>query len=405
MTRTYDIAVLGATAAGYVAAVTLSKKGHNVVVLDTPSSTLLPTESPLSDWLPADVFDTCPILRKVKSSVADGAFRAVSFHSGDLKRQSEYHSRSAVGFFLPPDRLLKSLAASARKAGAGTVKFDRAPELDLREQDVVLRDRAKSPREVCASVLLIAQGSPADAIADLTMPIQSAPAGRLAVCALDIPLPPSLRRKPDKTLHVVAPSEGLSRAESGVARFGMFFQVGGVLHVRIVFTVDSASAHSRQHQADGGGKIVQFVRNLQQAGMLPASSGPAKLNLSKAAAAVWHPPGGSALEMETHLAKRTLLIGTAGGFASAMSAATLAPSIISAMIAADVANRALRSPQDASHDRLQETLSEYKDQWRDTLADRIRPPGTSIRMMLPMALTNKAMTARFAKAFLYGENI
>ena len=227
-------------------------------------------------------------------------------------------------------------------------------------------------------MLLIAEGGPAEAMTRLAMPARDAPAGRITICELTVRLRPSDRNSVGKALHVVA--------LAGANRFGMFFTAGGGLHVRIVYLSGAASG--------GGEELVRFIRNLQQADLLPE-----RLNLSKAVAAVWHPPGGAALEMETHTAKRTLLIGTSGGFASAMTGATLAPSIYSAIAAADVADRALRS------DKLQETLAEFKNQWRDTLADRIRPPGTSMQMMLPMALTNKAMTARFAKAFLYGENI
>lgn len=68
-------------------------------------------------------------------------------------------------------------------------------------------------------------------------------------------------------------------------------------------------------------------------------------------------------------------------------------------MAADVADRALRSSA------VQDTLAEYKQQWRGPLADRIRPLGTSLQMLVPMILSNKAMAERFARAILHGENI
>ncbi len=381
MPKTYDIAVLGATAAGYVAAVALAKKGHSVIVLNAPASSSASvgdTESPLVDWVPAGVLPACPALRKVKTAAIDSLFRAVHFHSADLTGQAVYSSRSAAGFVLLMPRLIKSLASEARRAGVRCISLEKTPRINLRETVVVLNEETSPPREFRADVLLIAHGQPSEVVASLGISARTAPKGRMTVCGLDASLPRRLQSSLDNAMHIAA--------LAGANRFGTFFRAGNLLHVRIVYLAGAAS--------HGSGELVRFIRNLQQADLLPE-----RLNLSKATAAVWYPPGGAALEMDTHTAKRTLLIGTAGGFASAMTGATLAPSIYSAMAAADVADRALKS------DRLQETLAEFKDQWRDTIAGSIRPPGTSLQMMLPMALANKAMTARFAKAFLYGESI
>jgi flavin-dependent dehydrogenase len=379
MKKTYDIAVLGATAAGYVASATLAKTGHDVILLESPQAQAgqFPTESPLADWIPADTFKTCPLLQKTKTSATDSAFRSMHFYSADLTRQAVHSSKSVMGFTLKPEKFIKTLAASARQAGARIVGLKRPVGIDLQESAVVLSEKSPSGKEFRTAVLLIAHDSPAEAIAEAGISMQSAPKERMTVCGLDVPLPSS-RRKTPSALHIAA--------ISGAERFGMFFQAGNALHVRIVYLAGAAS--------NGGEELVRLIQNLQQAELVDKN-----LDLSRATASLWHPPGGEALDMETHTAKRTLLIGTAGGFASAMTGATLDASIRSALVAADVAGRALRS------DRLQETLSEFKDQWRDTIAGNIRPPGTSIQMMLPMALTNKAMTTRFAKAFLHGENI
>ncbi len=377
MPKTYDIAVLGGTAAGYVAAAALAKKGHSVIVLSS-SANAGDVESPLADWIPAGVFSACPILRQVKSSVVDSPFRAVHFHSADLTRQAVCRSRTTLGFTLLRPRLIKTLASATRQVGVRCIRLKKTPQISLRETTVVLSEKTSPTREIRANVLMIAEGEPSEVMSRLAIPARDAPDGRITICELTVRLRPSDRNSIDKALHVVA--------LAGANQFGMFFTAGGGLHVRIVYLAGSGS--------HGAEELVRFIRNLQQADALPE-----RLNLSKATAAVWHPPGGVALEMETHIAKRTLLIGTAGGFASAMTGATLDPSIHSAMAAADVADRALRS------NRLQETLADFKDQWRDTLAGRIRPPETSLQMMLPMALTNKTMTARFAKAFLHGENI
>ncbi len=379
MAKTYDIAVLGATSAGYVAAATLAKMGRDVILLESHQvqAGQFPTESPLADWIPSDTFKTCPFLRKIKTSATDSAFRSMHFYSADLTRQAVHSSKSVAGYTLKPEKFLKTLSDSSRQAGVRIVRFRQPVGIDLQESSVVLSEKTPSGKEFRAAVLLIARGSPAEAIAEIGISAQTAPEGQMTICGLDVPLPSPARKTPN-ALHVAA--------ISGAERFGMFFQAGSALHVRIVYLSGAAS--------NGGEELVQFIRDLQQAELVDAN-----LDLSRSRASAWRPPGGEALDMETHTAKRTLLIGTAGGFASAMTGATLDASIRSAIVSADVADRALCS------DRFQETLAEFKDKWRNTLAGNIRPPGTSLQMMMPMALANKAMTARFAKAFLYGENI
>ena len=379
MPTAYDIAVLGATPAGYVAALTLARQGHTAAVMDCPASR---TESPLADWMPAELVRTCPALKAVAKTGTDGPFRAVQFHSADLAREAVFQQRTHAGFVLRRARLVKALEGRARKAGIRIVRARHTVRPELEESSISLGSR---PR-VRAALLLIAQDSPAEAVASLGLAVRAAPSGRMTVWGIDVPF---RSRSPDKALHVVA----FEKSD----QLGMFFVAGDVLHVRIVATRRTRPASAGPEASDGAvgaNALGELIARLQQGGLLPA-----KLNLGKATAAAWNPPGGAALELESHLAKRTLLIGTAGGFASAMSGQTIDPSVRSALVAAEVVHEALAS------DGVQEALADYKKRWRDPLADRIRPPGTTLRMLMPMVLSNKAMTARFAKALLYGESL
>ncbi len=382
MGKVYDVAVLGATPAGYVAALTLASRGRDVALVIAPASR---TESPLADWIPADLLDVCPPLRAVKSAT-DGPFRAVVFHSPRMDRQAAYRHRGHAGYLLQTERLRAALAEQARRRGVRTLRCSRPPALEPEETFVVLglEDGGRSTsgrtdrRELRAALLLIAQDRPEEVVSRLTLPVRSVPTGKLTAWGLDVPLAVRPRRGLDAELHVVASTRG--------ERLGVYFLSRRRLHVRIIFT-DPVGVSGPE--ALGG-----FVSTLQDAGLVPA-----RLDLRKAAAAMWRPPAGVALELETHLAKRTLLVGTAGGFASALSGQTLDPSIRSALVAAEVAERALGAAD------VQEVLSQYKNQWRRLLADRIRPPGTSLSMLLPMVLTNRAITRKFARAFLYGESM
>lgn len=416
MSVEFDIAVQGASAAGYVAAISLARAGRRVALVNSPASR---TESPLADWLPADTLEDCPLLRSVKAPAGMDAFHELNFHSWDLKSQSTYKSRGAAGYLLETKALLAALDAAAAKAGVRRFDMEKAPRLELQETAVVMHGRclqesrrrkppAYEPCRLQSSLLLIAAGRPVEAMADLAMPIRTAPAERLSLCGLDVPLiEGKARPELSKGLHIMS----LERA----GRLGFFFVVANTAHVRILSSEDEVrlvpqaarGKGGKQAQRAGGPEeraplsmgagaaaLAELIARLQQGGLLPAG-----LNLAKARGAFWRPPGGAALELDTLLAKRTLLVGTAGGFASATTGQTLDPTVRSALVAADVAGKALAS------ERTQDALSAYKTQWRDLLADRIRPPGTSLQMLLGMALSNQAMTRRFAKALLYGESI
>ena len=137
-----------------------------------------------------------------------------------------------------------------------------------------------------------------------------------------------------------------------------------------------------------------MVGALQQSKLLPK-----QLPLAKARGAVWHPPAGLALEMERHVAKRCLIMGTAGGFAESVTGQTIRPSLESAILAADTAKTALNRPD------MQNKLAEFKSAWRDRQSNYLRPPSTSLHLLLPLLFVNQSIVARFTKAFLYGEAI
>ena len=413
MSKSYDIAVLGASPAGYVAAITLADEGRRVVLVDAPCSR---AESPRSDWIPSDAFAGFPHLKQLTSAVMDAPFKAVQFHSEDLSSHSAYRGRSVLGYRLGAGTLAIALGKIAERCGVRRIGEKAPPRVGLEESGVVLAGR----QTVRASLLLIAQGLPLEAAANLALPLRPAPTPGMSVCALDVPVPGGRApRNIGGDLHVVA--------FKNRARLGMFFSAGKVVHVRVVALSNNEAA------AGGGEELGRLTARLLHGGWLPE-----KTDLRAAAMSVWRPPGGAALEQEVLLAKRTLLIGTAGGFASALSGQTIDPSVRSAAIAVEVVRRALAKPGS-----VQEALGEFKTRWRDgdrgshrdlsrletstkregpqsrytgfgdptsrlgtpSLADRIRPPGASLQMLLPMVLSNRAIAAKFARALLYGESL
>ena len=371
MSDPYDVAVLGATAAGYVAAIRLVGKGLRVVVVAAPAKRV---ESPLADWIPHDLLEASSEIKSIRTQVLEESFRQVCFHSAKLDQEATFASRTTLGYFVRAGTLLEALATKAARAHVARLELPEAPTPALGESLVTLQ----GAQTVQAKLLLWAQDEPSNVQALLGLPGRSVPENQVTIAGLDVPLPKGQDHALASTLHVVtfpAPEQ-----------LGMYFALDGLLHMRVISTRGSEPADVTA--------LSEFVIRLQTAGLIGA-----KLSLSRSSAAIWQPPGGVALELEAHLAKRTLLIGTAGGFASALTGQTLDPSVRSAIVAADVAATALKARQ------VQDALAAFKGQWRDTLADRIRLPETALKMLLPLIFTNKVMANRFARSILYGESI
>lgn len=371
MKHLYDIAVLGATPAGLAAAYYLAKKKCDVAVMDAPQQ---PTESPLADWLPRTFFRISALPRGLLGASKAQPFTRVRFHNAALDKEVEYRARPAAGHFVRMASLVKGLRAMAGKAGVRVVSTSTSPAIRLDEDHVELL----GSRQVRARLLLIAHNRPNDVLGELAMPLRAVPGAPLLVAALDVPLSSRRGRSLGGTLHVVELPE---RTE-----LGMFFLTGNVLHLRVIS--NSVASGTRAAELSG------MLTGLQQANVLPAS-----LSLGRAKGAVWSPPAGVALELETHVAKRCLLTGTAGGFVESITGQSVAPSVRSALLAADTALEALRSANP------QGTLMKYKTSWRRSLADYLRPPNTSLHMLLPLLFVNQRIVSKFTRALLYGENI
>lgn len=372
MAKMYDIAILGATAAGYAAACRLARDGASVVLLDAPNQVV---ESPLCDWVGRSFFAQAALPKALTSKAGAVAFKETCYHNAGLSLVAPHRGRAVVGHLVQTPLLIKALHVAARAAGVAVRKTKSFPAIDLQEHQVSLYAATR----IQARILLVAQGRPSDIISELALPMRTVPRGALTMAALDVPLSsPADAKQVGKALNVVELPE---RTE-----LGMYFAVGPTLHLRVVSSSPAAGTRAAELSA--------MLATLQAAELLPA-----RLSLGRARGAVWLPPAGVALELETHVAKRCLLVGTAGGFAEAVTGQTLAASVRSALLAADVARKALDS------DDCQEALMHFKTVWRRSLADFIRPPNTSLQMLLPLLFANKRIIGRFTAALLEGKNI
>jgi len=372
-THMYDIVVLGATPAGLAAAYYLATKKLDVAVVDSPHESI---ECPLTDWLPRTFFQMAGLPQGLAKLAKAEPFSRVVYHNASFNNKVEYKARREAGHFLHVPTLLKALRTSAAKAGAKMRISTTWPTICLNEDHVEIH----GSRRVRGKFVIIAQNRPNDVLGELAMPLGTMPSESLLVSGLDVPV--SQRRQDIKDLqgamHVVELRE---RTELGI-----FFASNGRFHVRVIS--NSVASGNRAME------LSRMINGLQQASIIPAD-----LPLGRAKGAVWYPPAGIALELETHVAKRCLLSGTAGGFVECITGQSLLPSVRSALLAADVAVAALGS------DQPQNTLMKYKTSWRKPLADYLRPPNTSLHMLLPLLFVNQRIVSKFTRALLYGENI
>lgn len=371
MTQVYDIAVLGATPAGYAAARLLASQKRSVVLMDGPHPL---GQCPLADWAPADALELPGLAESLAVNCAAGDFDRVCYHNVKLSNRVEYKFRNGAGVFVDYRVLCKALRTEAVAAGVTMRTTSTPPAIHLKEEQVAL----VGSKQAVARLLLVTHNVTSDLMRELSLPARSQPTGSLTAAGLDVPLTKAKASGLNGALHVVEMPE---RSE-----LGMFFIMGRVLHLRVITSSPASGTPAAE--------LSTMVANLQRAGILPGN-----LALAKARGAIWHPPAAAALELESHVAKRCLLTGTAGGFGDSVTGQTIRPSIESALLAAETAAQAL----DSGH--CQETLTNFTTIWRKRMSRYLRPPSTSLQLLLPLVFVNRSILPRFTRALLFGEEI
>ena len=370
MGRIYDIAVLGGSCAGLAAGYQLARKGLDVVIVQTPGRSC---ECPLSDWIPAELFDSHAALKDIAHDCQGEPFKHICYHNADLEKQVCEKSRGRVGYFLSNAKLRDALTNSARKAGASFRATKTLPKIELGDEEV----RLLGPITLSARTAILAQGDPGWVAGDLALPLRTIPRTQMIAAGLDIPVGSSGSiSKISGQLNIVEMKEH--------SELGMFFAYDSIVHLRVIST--SAASGTR------AAELSDLAAKIQKAGLLCDD-----LQFDKAVGAVWEPPSGLALELETHVVKRCLLAGEAGGFADSVTGQVLAPSIRSALLAADVVISALKQ------DDVQQALGDFQDAWQSELAAGLRPPSTPPQLLLPLLFVNDRIAARFSRTLLCGE--
>ena len=376
----YDVVVVGAGPSGACAAKFLADAGATVALVDGAK---FPRRKTCAGWVSTKVIAEFPFLNAVRRTVKAAPFRRLVFHSPDLKQSAEFASRAAAGFIVRREKFDAALLHQAVKAGAKAILGKRVVAVASGEQ--AMAAILAGGTRIIGRILVGADGAHSTVAKAVGLRTHWEPQQLVVCCAKNIPLTAKQQKAcPAGAIHV---SLGFGRAP------GYAWAFPGNRHVSVGVGVRGGENHQVRALYDA------WIQGLRDTGLLPRSADAANPD----GAAV---PAGAALEFESHVGKRTILIGDAGGFASAATGEGIYPGIQSAAIAAKCILKALDADRKrAKGIHCQDELQTFKSLWRQTMAPHLQMPNVNVAFLLPLIYTNQEIADRFGRAFLFGDNL
>jgi menaquinone-9 beta-reductase len=359
----YDVVIVGGGPAGSAAAIAARRLKLKTLIIERGTT---PQPGPCPGWLGPAAIKLCQDCGVDLKSVTGAEFSGLRLWPWDLSAHVDVADPELRGWIVEPSALSRALLAAARQAKAQVLQPAEVAQLQLGESNATLN--LPDGSAVRGSVVLIADGidSRTAQLANIPTPALDGSAGTAALAVLETP---DARNGLDVVL-------GAGRT----LRVATITQQG--THIRVtLLTRDPGSPAAAQLNA-----LLGAARG---AGVLPPDS-PATVSPIPCLA-------GAALESESHVGKRCLLVGDAGGFVAAFSNEGLYPALRSGWLAAQTAARALAAPV------LQDELASFSADWRTDLAEYLRMPNTDLGLLLPMVFGNPQMSSRVARAFLLGQ--
>jgi flavin-dependent dehydrogenase len=321
---------------------------------------------PTPDWLPCAGVQLLKEMGVEPAGYARAPLEGVVFHSEDLARLAVARQAEPAAFRVDYRRLVGRLRKRAVSLGVEMV-YGAAPAcLDAAERQVGAFFDDREP--LAANFMVLADGA-----ARTWAGFGGGPGRWIAERVL-----PVTREPGDDCVHFVL---GMDRGRS----FASWWSDGEHLVVRL----DAAGT------ADAVCQYLELLlKRMCDRGLLP---GEASSNAS--AAAVRPSPARPALEVDSHVAKRSLRIGDAGGFLAAASREGIYPALWSAKLAVEVLVFAADRPHP------QDILRQFSSIWRSVMGQYLGSPGTDVQFLLPLIFSNQQMANRMAQVFWQGQDI
>ncbi len=373
--RDYDVVVVGAGPAGATAAILLRQKGHRVVLVDKAR---FPRTVPCAGWLNVRAAAMLEGMKVSLDGLQRRSLRQVTFYSADFSKRILPNLKQSPGFLVDRSEFDHALVSAAKRLGVSIIEGAEARSLSLRESSVVVH--LESGRDLEGRFLALAAGR-APRILESTGIVRDSHSVPIWSAQVEAALAKgAVASEPTMTIVL-----GLDRRGS----FGLCCVTPDRISLGVHILNDDAS-------------VIPALTNLCRL-VAERKIAPLSLTESAAKARVHFSPASGALDMETHVAKHTLVFGDSGGFVAAASNEGIYPAMWSARIAAEVFERALEA--DVKAVPSQDELMRFDSLWRVQMADYLRSPHTDIQFLLPLIFSNQAMADRMATAFFSGENI
>jgi flavin-dependent dehydrogenase len=358
---TYDLMIIGGGVAGTAAALAAGRSGLKVVVLEAEKLDGKPPPRP--EWISARAITQLEELGATIDDCLGEPFEGIVFHSADLTRSATSDSVRPAARRVDYSALTRALRKQVTGSGGEVIDARRPSAVEASETQVVASFEKNGP--ISARFALYADGA------------QTA-------------WPATNRVEP----RWVATTRWSATNRTKDARIHWVLGRDGGRELAAWWTDGRATAACLHAPGTSEGvrqRLESLLERLQEA-KLVREGRPDEIEFHAG-------PGQTALEMETHVGKRALRIGDAGGFVAAVSLEGIFPAMWSARLAVDTVAGALKSPHP------QDALRRFSTEWRSTMADYLRPPNADMSFLLPLVFSNQQIADRLAAAFWTGENI
>ncbi|MBI1825351.1 MAG: NAD(P)/FAD-dependent oxidoreductase [Planctomycetes bacterium] len=366
----FDIAIIGAGPSGATAAAYLARKDLGVALIDVED---FASETLHAAWLSAKAIPILDELGVKAGNLLKAPISELTFFNADFSKSSQARFDQHAGYLVERSAFGKLIRNSAIAAGATFMPKAAVTEIRLNEADLVLT--LNDHRKVKSRLLILATGR--DSTLATRVGFRSdAISGGLWTAQVDATL--KSKQSTQARVCIVLGLDG-----------GGGFCWCGTWDNRAVVNINLPQSRDRVIE-----QLQAICRHAFQQNVLPLD-----LADQAARATFYQSPAGGALDMDTHVAKHTLLVGEAGGFVSAANNEGLYPAMWSAKLAAETIEESLRSKFS------QDTLMSFDSKWRMQMVDYLRSPHTDIRFLLPLIFSNQPMADRMGAAFLLGSNM
>jgi flavin-dependent dehydrogenase len=357
----YDVAIVGAGIAGVSCALLAADRGLRVVMIEKQKRAAQPVRP---DWMSARSLALLADKKIDAKPVVGEPFEGATFHSADLSKNADTTESEPPAYRVDYTRLVKHVSRDVRSKGVTLLHGAEPETIECGETSVRLTWADRKPIE--AGFLVQANGS---------QPTPTWAVGESGGWVAELHLTGLEGPSPYPQLHWIL---GLDEGQTVASWW--WDDALTVIRSTGLGSPDAV----RQRLV---GCVTQAMERRWLRGRVKIT--PENITVRPA-------PARHALEMDSHVGKRSLRIGDAGGFVSMATREGIEPAILSAFLAAETLAEAVenRTPQDV--------LQKFDVAWRTGMAEDLGSPGAQVPFMLPLIFKNSQMAQPLAATFWYG---